>query len=163
MQCATHPNVETELRCGKCDTPICPRCMVQTPVGARCRSCANLRRPVIYTATPSIALRAFGAAMLLAVVVGLAWGYLLPRAAEFLGFFVFFAAAGYGWLVARTIGWATKYRRGQVMQVIAATSCVVVYLVHNLVAPVHTLVPRNDLYGYVFVGIAAVVAIGYLR
>ncbi|MDA0256830.1 MAG: rhomboid family intramembrane serine protease, partial [Chloroflexi bacterium] len=34
--CERHPETETELRCQRCDTPICPRCMVQTPVGFRC-------------------------------------------------------------------------------------------------------------------------------
>src|SRR5437879_2882347 len=38
--CARHHNVETHLRCGKCGTPICPKCLVHTPVGARCPKCA---------------------------------------------------------------------------------------------------------------------------
>src|SRR3989304_4969303 len=33
MQCATHPGVETELRCATCGKPICPDCLVGTPVG----------------------------------------------------------------------------------------------------------------------------------
>jgi len=42
--CANHPSRETSLRCGKCGKPICTRCVVQTPVGGRCRECAQLRR-----------------------------------------------------------------------------------------------------------------------
>ena len=42
--CANHPSRETALRCGKCGKPICTRCVVQTPVGGRCRECAQLRR-----------------------------------------------------------------------------------------------------------------------
>src|SRR5438874_12760441 len=38
--CARHRNVETHLRCGKCGRPICPKCLVHTPVGARCPKCA---------------------------------------------------------------------------------------------------------------------------
>ena len=34
QRCSYHPEVETGLACGKCGTYICPRCMVQTPVGA---------------------------------------------------------------------------------------------------------------------------------
>ena len=41
---ARHPNVETVLRCGKCETPICPRCLIPTPVGARCPTCAQVKR-----------------------------------------------------------------------------------------------------------------------
>jgi B-box zinc finger len=44
LRCARHPNTETVLRCGRCDTPICPRCLVGTPVGARCPSCAGVKR-----------------------------------------------------------------------------------------------------------------------
>ena len=32
------------LRCGRCETPICPRCLVGTPVGARCPTCARVKR-----------------------------------------------------------------------------------------------------------------------
>jgi uncharacterized membrane protein len=44
LRCARHPNTETVLRCGRCETPICPRCLVSTPVGARCPSCAQVKR-----------------------------------------------------------------------------------------------------------------------
>ena len=44
MQCARHPKVETGLSCGRCETPICPTCMVMTDVGARCPDCAPRKR-----------------------------------------------------------------------------------------------------------------------
>jgi hypothetical protein len=44
VRCARHPNVETVLRCGRCDTPICARCVVMSPVGARCPTCAQVKR-----------------------------------------------------------------------------------------------------------------------
>ena len=42
--CARHPKTETLLRCGRCETPICPRCQIPTPVGMRCRTCARVKR-----------------------------------------------------------------------------------------------------------------------
>ena len=63
MKCATHPEVETNLTCGKCGTPICPRCLVQTPVGARCRKCAGLRRLPTYEIAPQQYLKAVGVAL----------------------------------------------------------------------------------------------------
>ncbi len=163
MQCAADPNVETELRCGKCDTPICPRCMIQTPVGARCKSCANLRRPVMYTVPATLIVRGYAAAIGTAIVVGGLWAFLLPRAATLLGFLIFFAAAGYGWLAAEAVGRATNRRRGPSLQAAAVVSCILVYLVHNLLTPPNTLIPVNDLWGYIFVGIAAMVGASYLR
>ena len=44
LRCARHPGTETVLRCGRCETPICPRCLVATPVGARCPTCAQVKR-----------------------------------------------------------------------------------------------------------------------
>jgi uncharacterized membrane protein len=44
LRCARHPSTETVLRCGRCDTPICNRCMVMSPVGARCPACAQVKR-----------------------------------------------------------------------------------------------------------------------
>ena len=44
LRCARHPNTETLLRCGRCDTPICARCMIMSPVGARCPTCAQVKR-----------------------------------------------------------------------------------------------------------------------
>lgn len=40
LYCARHPQTETGLRCGRCDTPICPRCMVHASIGIRCPDCA---------------------------------------------------------------------------------------------------------------------------
>ncbi len=39
--CARHPKMQTRLRCGRCELPICPRCTVYTPAGTRCRACAQ--------------------------------------------------------------------------------------------------------------------------
>jgi hypothetical protein len=44
LHCARHPHTETVLRCGRCDTPICAKCMVMSPVGARCPTCAQVKR-----------------------------------------------------------------------------------------------------------------------
>jgi len=44
LHCARHPHTETVLRCGRCDTPICARCLVMSPVGARCPTCAQVKR-----------------------------------------------------------------------------------------------------------------------
>lgn len=42
LHCARHPSSVTYLRCASCNTPICPRCRVMTPVGAKCPDCAHV-------------------------------------------------------------------------------------------------------------------------
>lgn len=63
--CPGHPRVKTSLRCASCGEPICPGCLVHTPVGARCRSCASsagvgvfLPGPFHLAATIAVALLA---------------------------------------------------------------------------------------------------------
>ncbi len=159
--CATHADVETELACGKCGRFICPRCMVQTPVGARCKECAQLRRPPMYTLGPLSAARVFGAALLAGVIFGVAWGLLVPQVAYF-GFFMLFVGmfAGYG--MANLVDWAGGRKRGTLVQAAAAAGIVVAYLVRNLALAGSPLVV-NDLWGLIFVAVAAVTAWNRLR
>jgi membrane associated rhomboid family serine protease len=44
--CYRHPNRETGVRCSNCERPICPDCMISTPVGMRCPECARQRTQV---------------------------------------------------------------------------------------------------------------------
>src|SRR5205807_532798 len=68
--CANHPRVQTVVSCGRCDKPLCPRCMIYTPVGVRCRDCAQMRRPPQYTLTPRVYARVLPTAVALALVCG---------------------------------------------------------------------------------------------
>ncbi|MEX2551542.1 MAG: hypothetical protein WD627_00875 [Actinomycetota bacterium] len=40
--CINHPRVATLVRCSNCESPICPKCMVLTPVGQKCLSCGRM-------------------------------------------------------------------------------------------------------------------------
>jgi hypothetical protein len=159
--CATHPDVETELACGKCGKFICPRCMVQTPVGARCRDCAQLRRPPMYTLDTVSILRVFGAALGVGAAVGLLWGLLVPGFG-LLGFFLIFIGmfAGYG--MANVVEWAGGRKRGPLVQAAAVAGIVLAYVVRNLALTESPFIV-NDIWGLIFVGIAAVVAWNRLR
>jgi hypothetical protein len=39
--CEVHPDLETGLRCNKCNRYMCAECAVQTPIGYRCRECVR--------------------------------------------------------------------------------------------------------------------------
>ena len=162
MQCATHPNVETELACGRCGKPICPRCLVYTPVGVRCRDCAQVRRIPTYNVSLAYLLRGIGAAVAMGAAIGGLWALLLPQATRAYGFYVLFLALGIGYAIGESVSWATNRKRGPTLQGIAAAGVILAYLVHNLVAGLD-IIPRDDIYGYVLTGIAIVIAIGRLR
>jgi len=162
MQCATHPNVETELACGRCGKPICPRCLIYTSVGARCRDCAQVRRIPTYQISVAYLLRGIGAAGAMGAAIGGLWALLLPQATRAYGFYVLFLALGIGYAIGESVSWATNRKRGPTLQGIAAAGVILAYLVHNLVAGLE-IIPRDDIYGYVLTGIAIVIAIGRLR
>jgi len=111
LRCAAHPKVETYLRCGKCEKPICPRCMVQTPVGARCRSCAGLRRLPMFDVRPGDLIRSFLAATGASAVggFGLMFASIVPGA----GFFGLMLMALLGYGVGEAASVAARRRRGR--------------------------------------------------
>ncbi|MCH7999909.1 MAG: hypothetical protein IIA91_10570 [Chloroflexi bacterium] len=159
MQCARHPKVDTGLTCGRCETPICPRCAVFTDVGARCPSCAPARKLPQFEIGPVYLMRAAAAALVASVGLGAVWGALLPGR---IGIFGLLMAALIGYLIAGAVSVATNHKSGTPLQVLAAAGAITAYLVHNLVIGTDIL-PSGDLFGYVAVIIAGAVAINRLR
>src|SRR5581483_6371595 len=158
MHCARHPQVETALTCGRCGTPICPRCLVQTPVGARCPTCANVRRLPTVDVKPVFLARGLAAAVVAGVAVGAFWGFATSgRSSGFVGFFIIFVALAIGWALGEAVSVATNRKRGPALQACAVLGVVLAYLVHNVVAGIPVL-PAGDFWGYVATGLAAVFA-----
>ena len=158
-RCARHPKVETQLACGRCGTLICPRCVVMTDVGARCPDCAPMRKLPQFEIGPLYILRGLSAAVAAGVGAGLLWGILIPG---FFGFFIIFIGIGLGYAVAEPVSWATNRKTGPALQVCAAVGVVVAYAVRSLVG-FDTIFPSDDLFGYVALIVAAVVAVNRMR
>ena len=95
-RCKRHPGIETGLSCGKCGEPICPKCMVQTPVGGRCPACAKLTRVPTYNVSKKYYLRAIAAGVGLAIAGGIVWGFLQILIFSFFFNILIAAAIGYG-------------------------------------------------------------------
>lgn len=76
--CARHPEVETGLACGRCDTPICPRCLVYTAAGTRCPDCARAPTLPIHQVGAGDTLRILGVSIPLAIMLGIAGALLFP-------------------------------------------------------------------------------------
>jgi hypothetical protein len=125
--CKRHSKVETNLYCGKCGDPICPKCLVQTPVGARCPACARLSRVPTYRVSPVHYLRAAGAAIALAVIAGILWGFL--RSIMFSGYFNFLIAAALGYGIGEGISLSVNRKSGTGLAVIGGVTLVVAYII----------------------------------
>lgn len=127
VRCATHPEVETNLRCGKCGKPICPKCLVQTPVGARCRDCAHLQKLPTFHVTTRYYLRAIGAAVGMAFACGAAW-WAISAVMLFI-YLNFLLAAGFGYAIGEVIGRSVNRKRGRGLAIIAGASVVLSYVI----------------------------------
>lgn len=90
LACTNHPRRETAVRCNKCGRPICTSCMVQTPVGMRCRPCAGLRRLPQYQVGPLLLLKSVAAGLPVSAIAWLVVG-VVPYLRFFLAIFVGFA------------------------------------------------------------------------
>lgn len=158
MRCALHPEVETGLRCGKCGQPICPRCLVHTPVGARCRSCAQLRRLPIYQVSFPYYLRAVGAGLGVALLGGGAWALLRVMAPFFYLYFIL--ALGMGYATGELISRAVNRKRGLGLQVIAGAAMFLSFLVSSLLLNIDIL---RDPFGLLALALGIVMAVSRLR
>ena len=167
MQCAAHPSVETELACSKCEKAICPRCLYQTPVGARCRECANIRRLPTYQISAVYLLRGLAAALAVGAALGGLWGRLIPFSSSFL--FGLLLGLGLGYAVGEAVSVATNRKVGLPLQVFAAVGVVVAYLVRSaiLASPFKHIalidIVTNDVLGYIVVILGVVIAVGRVR
>ncbi|MSQ15396.1 MAG: hypothetical protein EXR50_05990 [Dehalococcoidia bacterium] len=121
--CDQHPEVETALRCGKCGTPICPRCVVQTPVGGRCAKCANLKKLPIFEVHTKDYTKAVGFAVPTSLALGLIWA-LLP----FGGYFSFIVSGGVGYALGEVVSVGANRKSSIWLKVVAGIAVVICYI-----------------------------------
>jgi MFS family permease len=117
-RCNCRRKAPTYLRCSRCDSPICPDCQVNAPVGMFCRECANQRRSPLFEVSASSLLLA-SVACLVAATFG---GWLLTSVGLSFGFFGFFIASFYGMGVAEVALRTTGRKRGPRVEILAGAT-----------------------------------------
>jgi hypothetical protein len=125
VKCFYHPNVSTRLRCSRCEKPICPRCMVSTPIGFRCPECARGPKPVLYQTTATGLARASALGVVIALGAGVLWG-LFPA-------WEFYCVLLLGFGTVEGIAWGANYRRGRELLLVAIACIVLGFVVARLV------------------------------
>ena len=163
MQCAIHPKTETLLRCSKCEKPICPKCLHYTPVGVRCRECANLKRLPQYELSIAYVARGLGAALVVGAVAGAIWG-VIP-----FGILGLLVGGGAGYMIGESVSIATNRKVGVQVQVLAGAGVVLAFVVRGAILASSLrgwdieFILLRDLFGYLALALAMVVAVGRLR
>jgi hypothetical protein len=117
MYCANHPNVETSLRCNKCEKPICARCAILTPTGYRCKECVRGQQKVFETA------KWLDYPLIFIIVAILS--YLGSMIAYRLGFFIIILAPIAGGAIAEIARLITRHRRSRNLYILAAIAGVI--------------------------------------
>ncbi len=121
--CARHTDTPTNLRCGRCDTPVCPECMVHGPVGVRCPDCGKAAKLPVYEVSAGYLARAVLVSALVGVLGG-ALAVLVVRPLLF-GLLYLVALGGFGYVVGESVGASVRRKRGRALQVVAAGGVVV--------------------------------------
>ena len=135
--CARHKNVKTRLRCGRCETPICPKCTRQGPAGMRCPACISNRSSHMYQVSPL--------QFLLAFLVAYGCSTLAALLAAFTFIFVIFYAPVAGTLIGKAIIQVVKGKRGVPLAVVASVG-----IAAGALLPVSTLLLGGSVFSQLF-------------
>lgn len=158
--CVRHSETTSNLGCSRCGDLICPQCMVQSPVGARCPDCASAGQPAIFRATAgefstAIALSVVGAlgiGVVYAVAVWILWvlplGFMIGNVAA--SFIIALAGAPVGDFV-RRVG---KNKLDARLRIVAALTMLGIWMVGFTVASIF------GVWNGVFLNIVAYIGLG---
>ena len=151
--CANHPNIETMLRCNRCNKPICAKCAVKSPIGYRCPECIKSQQKIFDTATWVDYLLGAGIAGILSVIASILIS--LIGSIGFIGWFLVIAGAPTaGVVIAEGTRFAIKRHRSRSLFITIA----VAVGVGALPAIMFQLMSFN-LFGLLFQGIYLALAI----
>ena len=130
MQCAAHPDVETNLSCSKCLKPICPKCLVETPVGPRCHQCAHLTKLPTFNIMGLDYFKAVFVGLASALVFGIAW-LLIKAVIPFISLFNFLLAAAAGYGIGQAISLSVRRKRSRFLKIVASFCMFIAFIVGN--------------------------------
>jgi len=103
--CSIHPEVETTLRCNRCEKPICPKCAVATPTGYRCKECVRGQQKIFETALAQD--------YILGGIVAAILAFIGARIIPFMFFFTIILSPIAGVIIAEATRAITKKRRSR--------------------------------------------------
>jgi len=154
--CYWHPEVETRLSCSRCGKNVCTQCMVQAPVGIRCRECGRaVRMPTFDVKTTHLA-RAIGIGLAIAIAGGILWGifndlFAVPFLRSLVGI-------GVGYAAGEIISLSVNRKRGAALAWIAGSSVVTAYLISLVINPFY-----DGLFGLVIIALGVFIAVQRVR
>jgi hypothetical protein len=125
--CAEHGDTPTNLRCSRCEKLVCPRCMVQAPVGIRCREHGQGRKVPTYQVSRGYLARGIGAGVAIGVAGGAALALVVLPIAWSIPFGSMIALGGFGYLLGEGISRATNRKRGRPLVIVAVANILIAF------------------------------------
>lgn len=118
LTCTFHPKVETQLRCNRCNEPICIKCATHTPTGYRCPECIRSQQKIFITT------RWFD--HIIAVVITGIISFLGSLFASSLGIYIMILVAiGAGYLIIWAVKKAINNRRSPLLKYVMTGSTLI--------------------------------------
>ncbi len=143
LTCTFHPKRETQLRCNRCEKPICIKCATHTPTGYRCQECIRSQQKIFVTT------KWFD--YIIAAIITAIVSFLGSLLTLFLGFYTIFIAFGAGysavWLVRKII----KNRRSPALKIVFSVTAFLGSL-PPLIYWIVTTLQEMKTYGYAISG-----------
>jgi hypothetical protein len=141
LTCTFHPKVETQLRCNRCNQPICIKCVTHTPTGYRCHECIRSQQKIFVTT------KWFD--QVIAVAITGVISFLGSLFASNLGIYLMILIAfGTGYVIVWAVKKAINNRRSPLLKYIMSGSALL-----GSIIPVFGMLIRNfRYYGTIFGG-----------
>ena len=158
MTCHWHPAVPTGLSCSQCQRPICTQCLVQAPVGIRCRECGKAVPLPTFDVRPSNYAKAAVVAVVIGVLGVILWLTLMFfTGTRFIAFLATPVVVGYaaGEIISRVV----NLKRSKGLMYIAGGTVVL----SSLVAMILTGGVVFNLWGVLALVGGVLIAIGRVR
>ena len=127
--CTEHPKVSTNLRCSRCDKPVCAECMVQAPVGIRCREHGKAQKLPIYDIPTRVMVGASVAGIALGIGGGAILGLLILPLVWSIPYASLAGLVGFGYLVGEIISRISNKKRGRPLAIVAGGSVILAFVV----------------------------------
>jgi hypothetical protein len=121
LTCANHPEVETTLRCSRCEKPICVKCAVASPTGYKCRECVRGIQKTFETTE----WYDYPASIILAAVISFLGSVVIGMFGFFTIIITIFGAPIIGTIIAEAVRSITKKRRSmRLFRIVAIAAAV---------------------------------------
>ena len=142
LTCTFHPKRETQLRCNRCDRPICIKCATHTPTGYRCPECIRTQQKIFVTT------RWYD--QIIAAVITAVISFLGSLLTSFLtlGFYNFLIALGAGFGVVWIVKKAIQNRRSPLLKYVMSGTALLASLAPSIIG----MVQSYQMFGVLLIG-----------